>query len=85
MDLLNGTDLFKVDQYGTMSVLPGVDIDRESTERIVVKARLRSKAALHPKSLELCQIATADILIDDVSSSKNFWNPLHVHSLCAGE
>nr|CAD2168865.1 unnamed protein product [Meloidogyne enterolobii] len=68
VELLNGTELFKVDPYGLVSVLPGVDIDRERTERIVIKAKLKvNKSSLHPKSLELCQIATAEILIDDVN------------------
>uniref|UniRef100_A0A915MFH5 Cadherin domain-containing protein n=1 Tax=Meloidogyne javanica TaxID=6303 RepID=A0A915MFH5_MELJA len=68
VELLNGTELFKVDPYGLVSVLPGVDIDRERTERIVIKAKLKvNKSSLHPKSFELCQIATAEILIDDVN------------------
>uniref|UniRef100_A0A914I5N4 Cadherin domain-containing protein n=1 Tax=Globodera rostochiensis TaxID=31243 RepID=A0A914I5N4_GLORO len=67
VELLNGSELFKVDSDGMMSVRPGVNIDRENTDRIVVKARLRSRGTLHPRSLELCQIATADIHIDDVN------------------
>ncbi|KAI1704454.1 cadherin domain-containing protein [Ditylenchus destructor] len=67
VELLNGTEYFEVDSYGTMSVKPKAKIDREEISRIVVKARLRSTSALHPKSLELCQIATADILIDDMN------------------
>ncbi|KAL3082214.1 hypothetical protein niasHT_037852 [Heterodera trifolii] len=67
VELLNGSDLFKVDSDGVMIVRPGVNIDRESTDRIIVKARLMSRSPLHPRSLELCQIATADIHIDDVN------------------
>uniref|UniRef100_A0A915E5X9 Cadherin domain-containing protein n=1 Tax=Ditylenchus dipsaci TaxID=166011 RepID=A0A915E5X9_9BILA len=65
VELLNGTEYFTVNPDGTMSVKPGVKIDREEIRQIVVKARLKSQSSLHPKSLELCQIATANILIDD--------------------
>jgi len=41
VELLNGTSLFQVDEDGTMSVRPGVEIDREQTQKIVVKARLK--------------------------------------------
>jgi len=46
VELLNGTELFKVDPYGLVSVLPGVDIDRERTERIVIKAKLKVRKYL---------------------------------------
>lgn len=41
VELLNGTEYFEVDSDGTMLVKYGVDIDRETMDRITVKARLK--------------------------------------------
>ncbi|KAI6175361.1 DE-cadherin [Aphelenchoides bicaudatus] len=67
IDLLNGTEYFNVDTDGTVTVAKDANIDYEEVDRIIITARLRSSSALHPKSLELCQIATIDIHIDDIN------------------
>jgi hypothetical protein len=41
VELLNGTQYFSVDADGTLSVKPGVKIDREEMTQIVVNARLK--------------------------------------------
>lgn len=42
------------------------------------KLNLQSSSALHPKSLELCQIATIDVHIDDVNDhSPKFEKPIY--------
>ena len=46
VELLNGTSLSQVDEDGTMSVRPGVEIDREQTQKIVVKARLKVRVQM---------------------------------------
>ncbi|CAD5221231.1 unnamed protein product [Bursaphelenchus okinawaensis] len=67
IDLLNGTETFEVSPDGVMTIKDNSVLDREQIERLIVMARLRSSTPLHPKSLELCQLATVDITIDDVN------------------
>ncbi|KAI6211786.1 hypothetical protein M3Y96_00471300 [Aphelenchoides besseyi] len=65
IDLLNGTEYFDVALDGVVTVTKNAVIDYEEIDHIIVKARLRSAGALHPKSLELCQIATVDVHVED--------------------
>ncbi|CAD5228721.1 unnamed protein product [Bursaphelenchus xylophilus] len=67
IDLLNGTETFEVSSDGVMTVKDNRLLDREETDRVIVMARLRSSTPLHPKSLELCQLATVDITIEDAN------------------
>ncbi|KAI6220827.1 DE-cadherin [Aphelenchoides fujianensis] len=60
IDLLNGTEYFDWSPWRK-----NARIDYEQLDEIVVKAKLRSSTALHPKSLELCQIATIDVKVED--------------------
>uniref|UniRef100_A0A914YPL4 Cadherin domain-containing protein n=1 Tax=Panagrolaimus superbus TaxID=310955 RepID=A0A914YPL4_9BILA len=77
IDLLNGTDYFRIDSKGHL--LTKQSVDREQTDSLTLQAELVDKNGKKYPHSNLCTIATIVVSIDDINdNSPKFEKPSYV-------